>query len=657
MFHFLRPILLATRYRWSIVGSVLTSLVIGVLWGGSITAVYPLVEVVFNGQTVQSWLEQDISDRNQRIVELNQKVASTDLQLAKVGNETSHAQLLRTREKLQWQIELEERARHLEQRLQPRFEALLPDTPFGTLVLLMAVLIVATAVKGACLVANAVLVARIANKTVLDMRRIFYCSTLRFDQARFDAKGTSNIMTQLTHNVNLVGAGLRSLFGQSIREPIKMFACLAAAAFICWKLLVLSLLVAPLGAFCIHGVSRQMKRAARREMGGMAAVFKTLMQAIEGIKVVRAYNAERRERHRFKRASSSIYRASMRITFFDSLLRPVTELMGILIVAVSMMAGAYLVMNHQTHLFGIQMTHEPLSGSALVAFFGLMAGTSDPARKLSGIYNHLVRAEMASKSLYSQFERQQEVVAIEPKRQLPKHSKELRLDNVCFAYHPPNRILHNLDLQIRFGEKVAFVGVNGCGKSTILSLVQRLYDPTEGRILIDGVDIKHVNPIQLRKQIAVVQQNSYLFHGTIRENILYGRPQATEAEFHHAAKIAQVDRFVQNRNLGYESQVGDGGTLLSGGQRQRIAIARAVLSNPRILILDEATSQLDRATETRFYQSLQQWEGERTVLMITHRQIGIHYSDRVVEMHDGRIVANETTQEFLKRSGGRGLAA
>ena len=235
--------------------------------------------------------------------------------------------------------------------------------------------------KGVCLVAGVVLVARISHSTVLDMRRDFYARALLMDQKKIDKNGTSSLMTMLTHNMNVVSGGLTALYGKSIREPLKMLACLGSAAFISWRLLVISMLVVPFGAWAIHSISRRMRRATLNEMGGMTSAFQTLIETFGAIKTVRIYNQEEGEKKRFHGDSYSLYQMGMRISFYDALLRPITEIVGIFVVVIAILAGAYLVLNQQTHLFGIWISARPLDPELLMVFFAMLAGAADPARK------------------------------------------------------------------------------------------------------------------------------------------------------------------------------------------------------------------------------------------------------------------------------------
>jgi ATP-binding cassette subfamily B protein/subfamily B ATP-binding cassette protein MsbA len=650
MKHFWKPIRLSLRYKWTLLASVLNALVIGVLWGASITTVYPFVEIVFQGETAESWLAREAEAGRQRIARFQQEIWDMDARLREAADTRQRKELTVQRALTRSRCDAEQRNVEYLLWLRPRLAGVSPRTPFGTLALLMTLLILATILKGVCLVLNVVLVARVANRTAMDMRRIFYRAALRMDQQEIDRLGTTALMTQLSHNVNLVTAGLGRLYGQSVREPLKMLACLIGAACISWQLLVVSLLVAPLGGYVIHQLARQMKQAARKEMGGITAVFQTLIETLEGIKIVRIYTRERREMGRFKQNAATLYRLSMRMAFFDSLPRPITELVGIKSLVVAVLCGAYLVLNQETHLFGIPISDRPLSASALFVFFGMLAGISDPARKMGDIYNVLFRAAVASESLFSTFERKPRIVACTPAVKVPLHRKHIRFENVSFAYQPGEFVLQNVSFEIPYGQCVALVGENGCGKSTLVNLLARFYDPNQGNIYLDGVNLRNVNPQRLRRQIGMVTQDPVLFRGTIRDNMVYGNPQAKPLRQLYAARLARVESFVRDLPFGYRNQVGDHGNRLSGGQRQRIALARAVVKYPKILILDEATSQIDREAEAEIHEGLREFLAARTTLMITHRASLLELAERVIVLEKGCIVGDMTPSEYFASS-------
>ena len=401
-----------------------------------------------------------------------------------------------------------------------------------------------------------------------------------------------------------------------------------------------------------------MKTASQKEMSGMSDVYQTLIETFSSIKTVRIFNREQTERVRFKQNSGALYRMSQRISLYDSILRPVGEMLGIISISMATLAGAYLVLTGSTKLFGIPICKHPMSAPSLMMFYAMLAGASDPARKMSEILNVLVRGGVACESLFKMFDQADaDVPRYDSTTKIPLHQQQIEFDDVTFCFHGNHQVLKKIKMTIPYGQSVAIVGGNGAGKTTLVNLLARFYDPGEGRILIDGVDITKLNPKKLRRQMAWVTQDSILFKGTVRENIKYGTRACSEEQFLEAARLARVDAFIGHLPQGYDTNVGDCGSRLSAGQRQRVALARAIVASPRILILDEATSQMDGHTEQLVHESLRPFLRGRTTIVITHRHSSLKLSDRVIVMDRGRIVADSPSDVAVQSADFRSLFA
>ena len=642
MKHFKHAIWLSFKYKWSIAGSVVASLAIALLWGASITTVFPIFKIVLEGETAQLWVDNEILNARAQQEKLAAELAELQLQL-QLQQPAQDRDSLRKRAALkQSRLEAEVRALTRFEWLKPYVDRLAPNEPFDTLVIVMAWLLGATILKGLLLVLSTILVSRVANKTVLDMRRIYYRKALELDQLKIDSMGTSIMMNHLSNNMGMISSGLRVLYGKSLREPFKMITCLVGAAMISWSLLLISLVVIPAGAILINSISRRMKKSMLTELGGMAETFQILIETLSWLKTVRIFNRENTERKRFKRNAEVLYRMSMRISFYDSLLRPISEVLGIISIALSILAGSWLVLNQSTMLFGMQILERPLEPSMLVLFYTLLAGASDPARKMTEIINVLVRGGTACENLIRSYESVPTIRTPDNPIPVPTHRASIEFRDLSFCYTKEQNVLNQIKLTVPFGQTLAIVGGNGCGKSTLMNLLARFYDPQQGQVLLDGQDIRLMNPKRLRRQIAWVTQQSVLFRGTVWENIAYGSKTATDIEIERAADIARVTDFLPKLQKGFETNVGDNGCQLSAGQRQRVSLARAVLADPRILILDEATSQMDGNTETLIHESLAEFIKDRTTFIVTHRSSSLKLADRVIVMEHGEIVHDDT---------------
>ncbi len=649
MSNFSKVLRLAFRYRLTFLMATLCAFGVAILWGGNIGAILPFARVAFEGQSLQQWIVKEIDSSKQTILEKTAQVEQLQGQLDEASPE-----LCRDFRNQIWlaesRIEAEQKAIAHCLRAKPYVEKYLPHDPFMTLVLITGLLLLGTIFKDLFLIANNILVARLAQLTTFDLRKLFFRRTLRMDLATFDNEGTADLMSRFTHDTENVAAGLVALLGRLIREPLKMIACLIGAAWICWRLLLLSLVVAPVAALLIRWLAKVLKRANRRAMEEMAQIYTALEETFRGIKIVKAFTNESHERRRFHAHSKQYYRDSMRIARYDSLNKPVSEVMGILTICLALLAGAYLVLSGETHLLGIRMSERPLDVFSLMLFFGLLAGVADPVRKFSDVFTCIQRAAAASDRIFERLERQPKVQDPEHPVTLQRHQLDLVFENTGFAYQEGHPVLQDIDLRIPFGQRIAVVGPNGCGKSTLANLIPRFYDPTAGTVRLDGISLADLRLRDLRKQIGIVSQETILFDDSVLNNIRYGSPQATRHDVIEAAKQAQAHQFVEaDLPDGYDTVVGQMGCRLSGGQRQRIALARAILRDPAIVILDEATSQVDLESEKAIRQVLEGFTQNRTTIIITHRMSILSLADRIVVMQSGQILDSGTHEELLGR--------
>ena len=385
-------------------------------------------------------------------------------------------------------------------------------------------------------------------------------------------------------------------------------------------------------------------------MQELSSIFETLTETLSGIKLIKAFTMEPAEQKRFHGSSSELYKRQMKIAAYNSLVGPVTETLGLAMVLLAALMGGYLVLGQQTHIFGFKISDLPLDHGQMSVFFAMLAGMSDPARRLSNEFSFIQNAIVSSDRVYEVLDRQPAIADPPHPKPLPRLSRALQFENISFCYHADKQVLCDIDLVVRAGETLAIVGPNGCGKTTLLQLLPRFYDPQQGRVTYDDVDIRDVRLEDLRSRFGIVTQEILLFNDTVANNIAYGAEDASQAIIESAARKAHAHAFILDKlPHGYETMVGPSGNRLSGGQRQRIALARAILRDPEVLILDEATSQIDVESEQLIHQVLDKFTRDRTTILITHRPSTISLADRVVVMDQGRIVDVGTPDELARR--------
>ena len=650
-----RVLKLAARRRFAIAGILASSLVIALLWGANIGVLYPLVEVVFKGQGLAGYADQQLADAQAQITFLDDQKRDLTTQLAAIpAAKKSAAKASEIELKLR---DLKAERKVVASRLEwlawgePMIDRIAPASPFDTLLLIVGVLILGTALKLIALLVNLLLVQYVSEKTALQLRSDFFRKSLRLDLDSFGENGSAHLTSRLTNDTSHVSAGLSVLLGRLVREPLKMIVCFCGAAFVCPRLLLLVLVVTPLIALIMQYLSKAIRRASRRAMEEMSQLYGLLNNAFSGIRVVKAFNTQAFERAKFKRGTTAFYHKSMKVAFYNALARSSSEMLGMTTVGLAILAGGYLVVNKQTDLLGMRISHEPLSPGEILTFFAFLIGASDPARKLSDVWSSLQRGIAATSRVFEIIDLPIRVVDPKNPRSPARPHAEITFDKVAYQYPSGPNVLREIDLTIRHGETVAIVGPNGCGKSTLVSLLCRFDDPQGGELRLDDVPVREMRMRDLRKRIALVTQRTVIFDDTIENNIRYGTPGADSHDVVRASKMAFADSFVRHKTTdGYQTMLGAGGMRLSGGQMQRIALARAFLRNPDILILDEATSQIDMESEQLIHQALSKFLLDRTGIMITHRPSSLTMADRVIVIEAGQVADSGQHEDLIKRN-------
>ena len=658
MKNFLRALRCSWPYRGRLFLSVICALFAAVLWSLNISAVGPVLKILGEDRSLQAGIEEAIQQTQEQV----------DAWQAERETYSRENKRLEAQPATSWRNKALRDNQNAIAKLEGRLDSastklywyrialwyasrFLPTDRFETLAWVIAAVVLAVAVKGFFEFWQDSLVGSVVNLSLFDLRNRFFRSAIHLDLSNFSEEGTHELMARFTNDMEVLGTGTKTLFGKVIAEPLRAIACVVVASFISWQLTLMFLVLVPLAGFILTKVGRVMKRATRRLLERISQIYKILQEAFSGIRVVKAFTTEPHERRRFFLATKDYYHKAMWVVNLDALAGPVIEVLGVSAVAVALLAGSYLVLRQETHLFGLRMTDQPLGHVALLQLYMFLAAIADPVRKLSSVYTRIQSGAAAADRIFNYLDRRPRVLANAQSLRLPPHERAIEFRDVCFSYEPGRSILTNVHLCVRFGEIVALVGKNGCGKTTLVSLLPRFYDPDHGSILIDGHDIRHVNLRSLRQQVGVVTQETVLFDDTIYHNICYGNRGARPEDVEAAAQKAFAHDFVTKLPRGYQTRIGEAGGKLSGGQKQRLALARAILRNPRILILDEFTSQSDAESEALIHRALKEFMRDRTTFVITHRLNTLEIADRIVVLDNGRVEAVGTHPELLGTCG------
>jgi subfamily B ATP-binding cassette protein MsbA len=649
-------------HRKALALSTLFGIFVAVLWGANLSVAFPVVKVLLEGEDLHSWVSSEIDLRLSEAKDWSEKqvryAAEID-ELHRKGVEESDRQLadlVSERVRAEGKVnEASERAwemKWVDHHIMPW----VPHDKFETFTLILGLLLGATLLKGIFIFLQDVLVGRVVQIVIMAIRKEMLRKTLHLDYPSLMAHGVPQLMSRFTFDTEQMALGLNMISGRLIREPLKCLACLIGALWINWRLTLLSMLLTPLMGLFYLRYGKLVKNASRRMTESMSRLYRILEETLEGLKVVLAYGSASKHRTDFHREYKEYLNKAIGLVRIDSVVKPTSELLVMLALFVAVLPAAYLALAHTEDIWGIRLaTHHP-DIAELACLYTMLAGMLDPARKMSNVYSRLKRSGVSLDRVFELIDQQPAIRNPENPVPLARLTRSIEFENVTFTYPPgsgaPARgpVLKQLSLKIQAGEVVAIVGPNGCGKSTLVNLLPRFYDADSGLIRIDGVPITGVKLEELRRQIGLVTQDTLLFDGTVYENILYGDRQATESDVLSAAARAYVTPILEALPHGIHSRIGERGKELSGGQRQRLALARAMVRNPPILILDEATSAIDNESAALIHRALQDDSAERTVLLITHSMTPtlLEFVTRIVVLDDGQLLATGTHEQLLQ---------
>ncbi len=621
---------------------------VALCWGANLGAVYPFVEVVLRSKTLHEWSDEQIQQYETRIENLSTDMAKI---CASIDEQPASNRELLVKELRAKQADIDANGREVAraQWLRPWIDRYAPNDPFKTLVVIICLLLTATFLRGVFLIGNMMLVARVGQRTILDLQNDVFRNVLSMELSELDVKGTGDLISRIRGETNMIGTAITNLLGKTLREPLKMLVCLGGAALINWRLLLFSLLVCPVAIYLMLVLARSTKRANRRAMEESAKLLNRLYQALTYSRVVKAFTMENHERSRFQVVAKDVYGRAMKISLYGALARVNNELLGVSIIGLAVLAGGYLVINGAVMLFGIRLADTPMSMGEVITFFAFLCGVADPLRKMSDVYGSLQAGMVSAERVFP-------LIDQVPTIKNPTHPIDLKnepltlcVHDVWFGYEPNRPILKGVSFEVPAGTSLAIIGPNGCGKSTLINLLPRFFDPSSGKITLNGHDLRQLNFKQLRRRTSYVTQLTMLFADTVENNIRYGSPSASQLEVVNAARRAHADQFIRELPEGYESEIGEHGGKLSGGQRQRISLARAILKDPKIILLDEATSQIDPQSEILIHETLKEFIKGRTTIMITHRLSTLELVDRILVMDEGKVVDCGTHAELMQR--------
>jgi subfamily B ATP-binding cassette protein MsbA len=515
------------------------------------------------------------------------------------------------------------------------------DDWYQAWMVISALLLSFTVLKGVAEYFSSYLMAKIGQSAVLKLRGELYEHLLKQSATFFEKHRTNFLVSRLVVSCAAIELAVSSNLRDVLREAFMLVFFVGAAFYYNWKLTLGSLTIGPVIAFITTNYSKRLRKLADVSLEGNKSLSDTSQEALSNNVIVKAYNGEPREKRRFLDVAGLIARANLRAAGISATAPPTLEIVGTLAIVTLL-------------LFGLsQVNTRELDAAQFFAFLFFLFRSYDPMRKISRQHNEVSKAFAAARDVWGILDENETLPERKDAVQLGPLQREIRIDKITFNYRNGKRkILQDIDLTIKKGRMVALVGESGGGKSSLTRLIQRLYDPSAGAIYWDGVDLRDASIKSLRRQIALVTQETVLFNDTVRNNIAYGKADASEAEIREASSVAFADEFIAQLPNGYDTMVGERGTLLSGGQRQRIAIARAVLVDAPVLILDEATSALDTESESLVQKALGNLMQGRTSIVIAHRLSTIRMADLIVVMEKGRVIEQGTHDELLARDKG-----
>lgn len=483
------------------------------------------------------------------------------------------------------------------------------------------------------------LMSYIGQKVIIDIREAIYRHLQRLSLSYYEKRQTGQLMSYITNDVAAVQGALVESMIELVTEGMTLIGSLAAMFYLHWQLSLLTLITAPLVGQTMNIFGKKLRTSSTLIQERAADITSVLQESISSVRVIKSFAREDYEIDRFKEQNHQNFRAQMKNSQIMATLTPIIEFVAAIGITMIIWYGGREVINNN------------LTAGSLIAFLTYSVNLSNPIKRLSRVYGNIQKAMAAAERVFDVLDTKPEIEDLPGATTLAKIDGSVAFNNVTFEYKEGEPALQEVKLIVKPGQVVAIVGPSGAGKTTIGNLIPRFYDPVAGNITIDGIDIKTVTLKSLREQIGIVPQETILFNGSVYNNILYGRLDASQDEVIAAAKAANAHNFIMEMPEAYDAPIGERGSKLSGGQKQRISIARAILKNPRILILDEATSALDAESEQLVQEAVDKLMVGRTSFVIAHRLSTVKRADIIVVMERGRLVEQGNHDQLLELGG------
>ncbi|MBQ9435020.1 MAG: ABC transporter ATP-binding protein [Bacteroidales bacterium] len=484
------------------------------------------------------------------------------------------------------------------------------------------------------------LLAPVRADVVRRLRDRLYHKVLILPLSFFSEQKKGDVISRAVNDTQEIEFTVLKSFQQLLTEPLTVLLYLVTLLALSWQLTLFVLVLLPLAGLVIARISKSLRKQSKNAKGRLGALLAHVEESLSGLRIIKGFNAQKHAETVFDKHNSDFTGRQKKIYRRVDLASPVSEFLGVTVVMIVLVFGGMMVLDSSSSL----------TAPLFIAYIGLFTQVINPAKNISTAVSNYRRGLAALDRIYEIIDAEEIIEEAPQAQRVSEFHRDIEIDDVSFAYESAE-VLKNISLTIHKGEMVALVGQSGSGKSTLADLLPRFYDVTTGRILIDGTDIRQFRIDDLRSLFAYVSQDIILFNDTIANNIAFGAPAATREQIENATKVANAYDFIMELPEGFDTPIGDRGLNLSGGQRQRISIARAVLRNAPIIILDEATSAMDTESEKQVQQALDSVMENRTSLVIAHRLSTIRHADRIVVMHDGVILESGTHDELMQLGG------